>query len=267
MTRSTGTTTWLDLSAQDLSAVMPFYSGLFGWEVEGLGEEFGGYRILRNDGKLVGGAMSVAGMTCPEGSPLPSEWGVYLTVDDVDARVARAREAGGGVVVPADDIGDSGRMAVVLDSVGAPIGMWQPKQLEGYEFTGRPGSPVWFELMTHRYDDAAAFYTAVFDAELTPMDEGMDEDGDGFRYATNGSAESASWGLCDAAGMMPEEAMGWRVYFGVESTEQALAKVRELGGSVLDGPIDSPFGRITTIADPEGASFQISAMGEAISEG
>ena len=42
MTRSTGTTTWLDLSAQDVSAVMPFYSGLFGWEVEGLGEEFGG---------------------------------------------------------------------------------------------------------------------------------------------------------------------------------------------------------------------------------
>ena len=102
---------------------------------------------------------------------------------------------------------------------------------------------------------------------LTPMGEAMDEDGDGFRYATNGSGESASWGLCDAAGMMPEEAMGWRVYFGVESTEQALAKVQELGGSVLDGPIDSPFGRITTIADPEGASFQISAMGEAISEG
>lgn len=267
MTRSTGTTTWLDLSAQDVSAVMPFYSGLFGWEVEGLGEEFGGYRILRNDGKLVGGAMSVAGMTCPEGSPLPSEWGAYLTVDDVDARVARAREAGGGVVVPADDIGDSGRMAVVLDSVGAPIGMWQPKQLEGYEFTGRPGSPVWFELMTHRYDDADAFYTAVFDAELVPMGEEMDEGEDDFRYATNGSDESASWGLCDAAGMMPEEAMGWRVYFGVESTEQALAKVRKLGGSVLDGPIDSPFGRITTIADPEGASFQISAMSEATTEG
>ena len=99
------------------------------------------------------------------------------------------------------------------------------------------------------------------------MGEEMDEGEDDFRYATNGSGESASWGLCDAAGMMPEEAMGWRVYFGVESTEQALAKVQELGGSVLDGPIDSPFGRITTIADPEGASFQISAMSEATTEG
>ena len=51
------------------------------------------------------------------------------------------------------------------------------------------------------------------------------------------------------------------------STESALARVRELGGSVLDGPIDSPFGRITTIADPEGATFQISAMSEAVPEG
>lgn len=266
MTRPIGTSTWLDLSAQDLSAVMPFYTGLFGWDAEDLGEQFNGYRILRSGGKLVGGAMSVAGMTCPEGTPLPSEWGVYLTVDDVDDRVTKALDAGGGVVVPAEDIGDSGRMAVVLDAVGAAIGMWRPRELEGYEFTGTPGSPVWFELMTPRYDDASAFYTAVFDAELVPMAEEMDGDGSDFRYATNGPGESASWGLCDAAGMMPEDAMGWRVYFGVESTDPALERVQELGGSVLDGPIDSPFGRIATIADPEGATFQISAMSEAVPE-
>ena len=153
-------------------------------------------------------------------------------------------------------------MAIIQDPTGAGIGLWQAGTLDGYEFTGRPGSPVWFELMAHRYD-AAAFYTAVFDAELVPMGEG----GDDVRDTTNGPGESASWGLRDAAGMMPEEAMGWRVYFGVESTEQALAKVRKLGGSVLDGPVDSPFGRITTVADPEVASFRISAMGEATTEG
>ena len=43
--------------------------------------------------------------------------------------------------------------------------------------------------------------------------------------------------------------------------------MRELGGSVLDGPIDSPFGRITTVADPEAASFRISAMSEVTTEG
>lgn len=266
-TRSSGTSAWLDLSTTDTARTVQFYGGVFGWQFEDLGEGFGHDHLIRSGGALVGGLMNVAGMTGPAGDALPPEWGVYLSVDDADARTARAQEAGAAAIVPPDAISETGRMAIIQDPTGAGIGLWQAGTLDGYEFTGRPGSPVWFELMTHRYDDAAAFYTAVSDAELVPMGEEMDEGEDDFRYATNGSGESASWGLCDAAGMMPEEAMGWRVYFGVESTEQALAKVRELGGSVLDGPIDSPFGRITTIADPEGASFQISAMSEATTEG
>lgn len=265
MSRSTGTGAWLDLSITDTARAVRFYGGLFGWEFEDLGESFGHYHLIRSGGALVGGLMNVAGMTGPTGETLPPTWRVYLSVDDADARTAKAQAAGGTVVVPPDAISEMGRMSVILDATGAPLGLWQAGTLDGYEFTGAPGSPVWFELMSHRYDEAAAFYTEVFDAELVPM--GEETDGDDFRYATNGSGENASWGLCDAAGMMPEDATGWRIYFGVESTEQALARVREFGGSVLDGPIDSPFGRITTIADPEGASFQISAMSEALPEG
>jgi len=91
-------------------------------------------------------------------------------------------------------------------------------------------------------------------------------EGDSFRYATNGAPDSATWGLCDAAGFMPADAAGWRIYFGVEASEAAIARVQELGGKVLDGPTDSPFGRIATIADPTGATFQISAMSEAVPE-
>lgn len=265
MTRTTGTSTWIDLGVHDLEAAKTFYTGLFGWSFEDLGEQFNHYHLLRNDGALVGGAMSIAGMTCPEGKDLIAEWGVHLSVDDVDARLEKAREHGGTIVMPAHDIGESGRNALILDPTGALISMWQPNQLEGYEFTGAPGSPVWCELMTLRYDEATAFYTAVFDAELVPMAEPMDSDD--FRYATNGPGESATWGVGDATGMMPEEATGWRVYLAVDSSEAALARVRELGGSVLDGPVDSPFGRIATIADPEGATFQISAMDEAVPEG
>ena len=44
-------------------------------------------------------------------------------------------------------------------------------------------------------------------------------------------------------------------------------RIEEHGGTVLDGPSNSPFGRVATIADPEGATFQISAMSEAVPEG
>ncbi|SLM98116.1 Putative hydroxylase [Brachybacterium faecium] len=265
MTRSTGTSTWLDLSVTDTEAATAFYGGLFGWEFEDLGESMNHYHLIRNDGALVGGLMNVSGMTCPAGDPLTAEWDVYLAVDDAEARAGQAAAAGGMVIVPPDAISDAGRMAIVLDATRAPIGMWQAGTLEGYEFTGKPGSPVWFELMTHRYDEAAAFYTEVFDAQLVPMAEEMT--GPDFRYATNGPGESASWGLCDATRMMPEDATGWRIYLGVDSSAAAIARVEELGGSVLDGPMPSPFGTVATIADPEGATFQISAMAEAVPEG
>ena len=266
MSRTTGTSTWTDLSVQDLDAAKAFYSGLFGWTFRDLGEEFGNYAIISNsDGAPVGGGMSVTGMTGPDGTALPTGWDVYLTVDDADARLATALENGATALSPIMDVGTDGRNVMLQDPTGATIGMWQAKEFEGYEFTGNPGSLVWFELMTHRYDDAAAFYSAVFDAQLEAMSEQMEDDS--FRYATNGPGESASWGLGDATGVMPAEAAGWRIYFGVDSSEQALARIVELGGKVLDGPVDSPFGRIATIADPEGATFQISAMGEAVAEG
>ena len=42
---------------------------------------------------------------------------------------------------------------------------------------------------------------------------------------------------------------------GMDAATRALA--RELGGRVLDGPMDSPFGRFATIADPSGGILQI----------
>ena len=108
--------------------------------------------------------------------------------------------------------------------------------------------------MTHKFDEAGEFYTAVFDVNLVSMTEQMDDDN--FRYVTNGPDETASWGMGDATGVMPEDAAGWRIYLGVEACDAAAEKVAELGGQRLDGPVDSPFGRIATIADREGATFQ-----------
>ncbi|ASK65065.1 lactoylglutathione lyase [Brachybacterium avium] len=266
MNRTTGTSTWTDLSVQDLDAAKAFYSGVFGWTFDDLGEEFAHYAMITNsDGAYVGGAMSVAGMTTPDGKPLLTGWDTYLAVDDVEARLAAALEKGATALSSIMDVGTDGRNVMLQDPTGASVGMWQAKEFEGYEFTGKPGSPVWFELMTHDFDTASAFYGAVFDAQFVPMGEPMDDDS--FRYVTNGPAETASWGLCDASGAMPAEATGWRHYLAVDSTAAAIERIEEHGGRVLDGPIDSPFGRITTIADPEGATFQISAMSEAVPEG
>lgn len=46
-------------------------------------------------------------------------------------------------------------------------------------------------------------------------------------------------------------------YFLVEDADAAIERIKELGGSVIDGPMDSPYGRIATVAGPDAAAFQI----------
>jgi predicted enzyme related to lactoylglutathione lyase len=57
----------------------------------------------------------------PEGMPagMPSFWMPYFQVEDCDASVEKARQLGGEIVVPARDIPNTGRFAVVKDPQGA----------------------------------------------------------------------------------------------------------------------------------------------------
>src|SRR3954466_15278609 len=50
-----GTPCWVDLGTPDVDASVSFYGELFGWEADDLGEEAGGYRLFRLNGKQVAG--------------------------------------------------------------------------------------------------------------------------------------------------------------------------------------------------------------------
>jgi predicted enzyme related to lactoylglutathione lyase len=49
----------------------------------------------------------------------------------------------------------------------------------------------------------------------------------------------------------------WLPYFTGPSCDGAIAKVRELGGDAMAGPIEVPAGRISVLRDPQGAAFGI----------
>lgn len=250
-TRRTGTPTWVDLSTHDLQGATAFYAELFGWTFEDQGEDLGHYQYILRDGGPVGGLMSSVGMTCPDGGPIPTEWGVYLTVPDMEKALVAVDDAGGKVVVPAMPVGDSGTMAVAIDPAGAVIGLWQPGTFDGFTTSTSPGSPVWFEEMSQSIDEAIPFYRSVFGWEIHEMP------GD-WRYVTNGPGESATAGLCDAKGVVAEGVPSyWRTYFTTNDLDADLARIPQLGGEVLDGPADSPYGRIATVTDPQGACFQL----------
>jgi uncharacterized protein len=47
------------------------------------------------------------------------------------------------------------------------------------------------------------------------------------------------------------------VYFAVEDTDAALARIRDVGGSVVLPAEDTPYGRVAQASDPTGALFKL----------
>ena len=157
-------------------------------------------------------------------------------------------------------VGDLGTMAVVTDSGGAGIGLWQPGLHKGFGVFGEAGTPSWFELHTRDYPAAVGFYRDVFG-----WDTHVVSDSPEFRYTTMRDGEAWLAGIMDASGFLPEGApASWSVYFGVADTDAALATVASLGGSVLMAAEDTPYGRLATAADPAGAQFKLVAPNEAM---
>ncbi|MBB5750545.1 VOC family protein [Micrococcus sp. TA1] len=258
---SHGSPVWVDLTVPDLAEVKPFYEIIFGWRFDDYGEEFGHYHMITNGGAHVGGAMSQSG----DGSGQPAAWSVYLKSDDITRSLADTAAAGGNVLVPAMPVGDLGQMGVVTTPGGEVLGIWQNGTFGGFTMTRTVGSPVWFEVMSLDFDADAEYYRSVWGWEPTLLAmDGAESGAQRTRYANNRPGEAATAGLCEAdPSWFPEGTPSyWRAYFIVENADEAARTITSLGGSVLDGPMDTPFGRLATVADPAGATFQIAQMTE-----
>lgn len=57
---------------------------------------------------------------------VPSHWTAYVRVIDVDDVARRAVSYGGEVLVRPVVVPGVARIAVIVDSVGAHVGLWQP---------------------------------------------------------------------------------------------------------------------------------------------
>jgi uncharacterized protein len=110
-----GTFSWGELVTDDVPASKAFYGAVFGWGAETHGDGPGAYTEWQVNGRSIGGMMEKPPQMPAE---VPPSWGVYFTVADTDAAVARITELGGGVVSPPMDI-EPGRFAVVTDPSGA----------------------------------------------------------------------------------------------------------------------------------------------------
>ena len=242
-----GTIAWMDLMTDDQQGAMKFYGALFGWTFEVGGQETGGYAMAFKDGRMAAGI----GQKSPQ-MQFPNAWSVYFGVENAEATLARVVSNGGQTMMPPMDIPQSGRMAMAVDNTGAVFGLWQPTGHKGAQLIDEPGAMTWYEVNTRDAEKARHFYSKVFDLEAVKMDA------PGMTYWMLNRGEKTYAGILQMNEQWPKEIPPhWMGYFAVEDADAAAKKVAELGGKVMVPPFDSPYGRISVVQDPQGASFSV----------
>jgi len=250
-----GTPSWVDVGIPDMDAAMAFYGGLFGWTFTEASEEGGGYRnALIGDKRIAGFG--------PQMNPGQPSWATYIATADADDTAAKVVAAGGQVIVPPMDVLDVGRMAVFADDVGTVFSVWQAGTHPGAELVNEPGTLTWNELNTRKPDEAKVFYPAVFGwtSETT--------ESPAMTYTQWYRDGDVIGGMVHMGDQFPPEVPNlWLVYFAVDDTDAAIAKVTELGGKALMGPVDIDAGRFAVVEDTAEAAFAIIQLAPQLAEG
>jgi predicted enzyme related to lactoylglutathione lyase len=246
-----GTFSWTDLNTTDQEAAKAFYAALFGWSYDDAPVGDGVYYSMASiDGKAVGAISPQPQQQREAGAP--PAWNSYITVEDADATLARAKELGATVHANAFDVMEAGRMGVVQDPQGAYFLVWQPKRHIGAGLVNAPGALSWNELGSPDLEGSAKFYGDLLGWTTTPM-EGLDAPYLVIRTGAGGT----NGGIRPP--MPPGTPPFWLVYFATDDKDASLAKITDNGGNVLAGSTDIGIAKIAVAQDPQGAVFALYA--------
>jgi predicted enzyme related to lactoylglutathione lyase len=255
-----GAPCWVDLTAPDLAAARDFYGPLLGWDFEDSGAQYGHYTMCLRQGRPVAALMPPP----PGGEGMAAMWNVYLATRDVDAVMAKVSEAGGKPVMGPQDVPEAGRMAFAFDPTGASFGLWQPAGHIGAQLYGEPGAVCWVELNTTDGAGADRFYRALFDYDQEQIGDGKEFDYTAWKVPGADRSEGGDLPVCGRNQVSEEQLHGgspaWGAYFSVPDVDAAARQVSAAGGTVLRPAMDSPYGRMCPVTDPQGAPFTLCTL-------
>ena len=124
-----------EMAAENGKRMSEFYSKVFGWQTQQLGEEMGGYILVsttetdrngmpKNPGAINGGFYK---KTDDLVSNHPS---VVISVDDINASIGKVKSSGGKVLGEIQEIPGIGKYISFLDTEGNRVGMLQPSPMQ-----------------------------------------------------------------------------------------------------------------------------------------
>lgn len=124
MSKKVGTIGWTDLTVPDAEAIRDFYSDVVGWKTLPVGMgEYDDFNMTNPET-----SEPVVGVCHKRGTnaDLPSQWMIYINVENLDKSVARCTELGGKIIVASKNMGSMGRYCVIEDPAGAVSALFEP---------------------------------------------------------------------------------------------------------------------------------------------
>ena len=220
---------WVELTTSDPVRAARFYTGLFGWEIDG-------DRFML-EGRAVAG-ISRSRHDRPDG------WLTYLATPDLEETWERVLQAYGRILTPPEERAGA-RSSIVTDAGGALFGLWQANGFAGAQLRGEPGTMAWSDLLIDDMTAATSFYGSVFGWTLTHE---------------FGSGEWLTEAHDSVAGLITGRYDNrWQPSFQVADCPSLVDDVARMGGRVTAGPVELGLGRYVEIVDPGGAPFAVTA--------
>lgn len=123
-----------EMPAKDKKRVSEFYSKVFGWNMQQMGEEMGNYLLAQTTETDEQGMVKTPGTINGGFFDFKDEEGfnsphVVISVDDLKASIESIKSAGGEVLGEIMDIPGVGKYISFKDTEGNHVGMLQPSQM------------------------------------------------------------------------------------------------------------------------------------------
>ena len=232
----------------DTKSAANFYTKVAGWKTQ-VWDQNPSYTMFTAKGRPMAGLMAL-----PEPSS-PLMWLVYIGTPNVEETARQAEGLGGKVLKKPADIPTIGRFAIIQDPQGALFAAFTPlPQPTSPDASGGIGDFSWHELVTTDWRGAFGFYKSLFGwKETESMDMGPEM----------GTYQMYGWKGRTLGGMMnkPRQSPGppaWLSYINVADSKKAAATVKQIGGRIINGPMEVPGGSwIAAGLDLQGAAFAV----------
>ena len=116
-----GEFTHVEIPADDPERAKRFYGELFGWDFAPETPGFEGYHVF----VTAAGEEGTGGAIGKRGQMAPEKLRTYVNVDSIDDTVAKVGDLGGSVTEQKAEVPGQGWYAVLTDSEGNEIALWE----------------------------------------------------------------------------------------------------------------------------------------------